>query len=133
MVEAEPPASFKVTQPDLLLEVLIVALDAPAQLGGLNQIAEWDALRQGREPGFARLILAGGPLDQQPLLPRVGRTLVARCNMDPHSGKTRAQPFVRAFPPRNRVPCFRPQPQGNVLDRDRIGGVAPALPGRSLA
>ena len=30
MVEAAPAAPFVVTEPDLLLELLIVALDAPA-------------------------------------------------------------------------------------------------------
>ena len=32
MMEAAPAAAFVVTEPDLLLEFLIVALDAPAQL-----------------------------------------------------------------------------------------------------
>ena len=45
MMEAAPPASFKMAQPDLLLELLIVALDAPAQLGGVDQIPKWDVLR----------------------------------------------------------------------------------------
>src|SRR6266511_2690709 len=89
MMKAEPPAAFKVAQPDLLLEFLIVALDAPAQLGGVDQIAEWDVLRQGREPKFGRLIVARGPLDQQPLLRRLGRTLVARCNVHTQPGKPR--------------------------------------------
>jgi hypothetical protein len=42
MAEATPPAPFKMPQPDLLLEFLIIALDAPAQLDGVDQIAERD-------------------------------------------------------------------------------------------
>ena len=37
MMEATPAAPFIVAEPDLLLEFLIVALDAPAQLGEIDQ------------------------------------------------------------------------------------------------
>ena len=37
MVEAAPTAAFVMAKPDLLLEILIVALNAPSDLGGLNQ------------------------------------------------------------------------------------------------
>ena len=37
-MEATPAAPFVVTEPDLLLEVLIVALDAPAQLGQIDEL-----------------------------------------------------------------------------------------------
>ena len=66
-MEAAPPTPFKMSEPELLLELLIVALDTPAQLGGVDQPAEGDVFRKGREPVFGRLILALGPLDQQPL------------------------------------------------------------------
>jgi len=42
MVKAEPSASFEMPEADLLLELLIVALDAPAQLGGVDKTAERD-------------------------------------------------------------------------------------------
>ena len=42
MVEAEPSAALIVTEPDLLFELLIVALDAPAQLGKIDEFAEAD-------------------------------------------------------------------------------------------
>jgi hypothetical protein len=45
-MEATPAASFIVPEPDLLLEFLIIALDAPAQLGGVDQIA--DAMLLGK-------------------------------------------------------------------------------------
>src|ERR1700726_2538497 len=127
MVEAAPAASLKMPEPDLLLEFLIIALDTPAQLGGIDQIAERDAFRKCREPVFGWFILALGPLDQQPLLGRLLGMLVAGCNAHMHTCKPRGQPFVGAFPPPDRAPCFRAQPKSDLLDRDRIGRIAAPL------
>ena len=66
-MEATPSAAFEMPEPDLLLEFLIVALDAPAQLGDVDQPMEGDIFWKGRQPVFGGLILALGPLDQQPL------------------------------------------------------------------
>ena len=49
-----------------LLEFLIIAFDAPTQLGDVDQTMEGDAFGKGREPIFGRLFLFLGPLDQQP-------------------------------------------------------------------
>ena len=43
-MEAAPAASFVVIEPDLLLELLIIALDPPAQLGKIHKPAEGDVL-----------------------------------------------------------------------------------------
>ena len=40
MMEAAPSAAFIVTKPDLLLELLVVALDTPAQFGKIDEPAE---------------------------------------------------------------------------------------------
>jgi hypothetical protein len=56
MMEAAPAPPFKMAQADLLLEFLIVALNTPTQFGGVDQIAEGDVSRQGREPIFGRLM-----------------------------------------------------------------------------
>lgn len=66
MMEAKPAAPFEVPEPNFLLEFLVVALDAPTQLGKADELSEADILRQGREPAFGRLGLALGPLDEQP-------------------------------------------------------------------
>ena len=42
MMEAAPPTPFKMSEPELLLELLIVPFDTPAQLGGVDQSAEGD-------------------------------------------------------------------------------------------
>ena len=55
MMEATPSAAFEVSETDLLLEFLIVAFDAPAQLGEVDEFAEVDVGRQRRQPIFGRL------------------------------------------------------------------------------
>jgi hypothetical protein len=42
MVEAAPSPPFEVPEPDFLFEFLIVALDAPAQLGNIDELPEGD-------------------------------------------------------------------------------------------
>src|SRR5215813_7675563 len=68
MMEATPASAFEVAQPEFLLELLVVALDAPAQLRNVDQTFEGDVGRQGREPVLGRLLLAFGPFDQEPFL-----------------------------------------------------------------
>src|SRR5665647_2287664 len=120
VMEAAPSAPFEMPESDLLLELLIVAFDTPTQLGGVDQSAEGDLFRKGREPVFGRLILALGPLDQQPLF-RSGLSEIVIAMRDPnaHASKTRGQPLGRAFPPFDRAPCALAQPESKLLDRDR--------------
>ena len=66
-MEAAPAASFVVTEPDLLLELLIVTLDAPTQLGEVDEPLEADGLRQRGEPVFGGLCFTLRPFDKQPL------------------------------------------------------------------
>src|SRR3954466_11115153 len=68
MVEAAPAAAPAVPEPDFLLEILGLPLEAPAQLSQVDQIGEAGLLGQGRQPVLRRLRLALGPLDQQPFL-----------------------------------------------------------------
>jgi hypothetical protein len=74
MMEAAPSAPFIMAEPNLLLEFLIIALDAPTQLCGVDQIAECDVARQGRKPVPGGLLLALGPLDQQSFLGQCARS-----------------------------------------------------------
>ena len=57
MVKATPPASFIMAEPEFLLEILIVALDAPAQLGLIDQNATGRGGRAG--PGQRRSVRTG--------------------------------------------------------------------------
>src|ERR1700757_942689 len=87
MMKATPASPFKVTETNLLLEFLIVTLDTPAQLRGVDKVAERNVLRKRGEPIFAGLILAFRPLDQQPFLRRflefVVRSLANRLIVNP--------------------------------------------------
>src|SRR3954463_7321358 len=68
MMKAAPAPSFIMIEPKFLLEILIIPLNPPAQLGPVNQIDQGGRRRQGREPVLGRLLVARRPLDQQPLL-----------------------------------------------------------------
>src|SRR6266478_2459736 len=134
MMEAAPSAPFEMPKPELLLEVLIVALDAPTQFGSIDQPAEGDVLWKGREPVFGRFILALGPLDQQPLFLWAFGKRVTMGNANTHARKPRGQPLGRAFPPLDRTPSFRAQAKRDLLDRDHLRlATAPALRCLSVA
>src|ERR1700758_974806 len=104
MMEAAPAASLVVPEPDFLLEFLIVPLNAPPQLGNIDQPLEADALRQRREPVFGRLRLPLGPLDQQPLRRQFLRDQLVMSNTNAHTREARGQPFGRALTPLDRFP-----------------------------
>src|SRR5262249_54891330 len=113
--------SFKMSQPDLLLEFLIVAFDPPSQLGNVDELAERDVLRKRRQPIFDRLLLAFGPFNQQPLLrPTVGEPVIPMRDTNAHTGKSRGQLLPRGFPPCDRAPGTLWQGQCKLLDRGRF-------------
>src|SRR6266508_1205747 len=72
MMEASPPAALEMVEPELVLEFLIVALDAPAEFREADEVGDGGRLGQGREPILRGRGGAPGPFDQHPLL-RSGR------------------------------------------------------------
>src|SRR5205809_2182541 len=121
MVEAAPSASFKMSQPDLLLEFLIVAFDPPSQLGNVDELTERDVFRKRRQPIFDRLLLAIGPFNQQPLLrPTVGEPVIPMRDTNARTGKSRGQLLPRGFPPCDRAPGTLWQSQRKFFDRVRF-------------
>src|SRR3954463_9381927 len=85
MVEAAPAAALEVPEPELLLELLVIAFDAPPELGEFDQARETNVLRQGREPVLGGLPLAFRPLDQEPFLrARFAQPVVAMSGSHPH-------------------------------------------------
>jgi hypothetical protein len=66
-MKTAPGTTFKVVEADLALEVLVVALDAPPQLGDPHQLLEGEMRRQRGEVE-TRLTIARLPLAEQPLL-----------------------------------------------------------------
>src|SRR5947208_16665513 len=120
VMEAAPSAAFEVPEPDLLLELLIIALDAPAQLSQIDEGGKIDVFRQGRQPVFDRLLLAFRPLDQQPLRRmRRGELLVAMRRANPQARKPRGQRRRGTLAPGDRSPCPLRQAQRQRLDGER--------------
>src|SRR5215210_1754767 len=105
MMKAPPAASFIVPETNLLLEFLIIPLDAPAQFRQINKLWQGDLFRQGREPVLGRVLLAHGPLDQAPLLRPHSRTpVVAVSRPHSHSRKARRQRSLGALAPGDHMP-----------------------------
>src|SRR3990170_2529776 len=109
-MEAAPSAALVVSKPDFLFEVLVVALDPPAQFGKIDQTFEGDVVNEIREPIFGRLVFLWRPLDQQPFLgAALGHAIIATGGSDSHAGKARAQPISRAFAPTDCAPSMTGQ------------------------
>ena len=105
VMEASPAAPLEMPEPDLLLELLIVALDAPTQLGHVHQRAERNVVRKRGEPIFGLRFLALWPLDQQPLFrPGVGDIVIAMRDTNTHARKARGQSLGRTFSPFDPAP-----------------------------
>ncbi|KVU18824.1 hypothetical protein WK62_23580 [Burkholderia ubonensis] len=68
MMKPSPTAPFVVAQTEILFQILIVALDAPALVGDANQRVERRVWRQSRKPIIERLRITFGAFDQQPFL-----------------------------------------------------------------
>src|SRR4051812_45464583 len=139
MVEAAPAAALEVPEPEFLLELLVVAFDAPPELGKFDQALEADVLRQRREPVFGGLLLSFRPLDQEPFLwARFAQPVVAMSGSHPHACKARGEPTGCALAPGDLSPHLLRKSQRQRLHRDRLvlaipahqrGWSSPARPG----
>jgi len=100
VMKAAPTATLKVAEAEFLFELLVIALDAPAQFGDAHQFLERGGGGQGTQEVFCRFRFATRPLDQQPLF-GVGRDaqVVALCTAHPQRGKARGQGFIGAVAP----------------------------------
>src|SRR5215204_2616940 len=126
-METAPAAPLIVPQSEFLLELLVVALDAPPELGEFDQAREADLLWQGREPVFGRLLLAFRPLDQEPFLrAQLAQPVVAMSGSHPHSGKARGEPIGCTLAPGDLGPRLRPKSKRQRLDRGRLVLAIPA-------
>src|ERR1700722_2637809 len=123
VMEAAPSAAFVVPEADLLLDLQVVALDAPAQLGDIDEATETGARRKRRQPVPGRLGFAVRPFDQQPLLCQGFRQHITMRSAYAHARKPRRQPVGRAFSPPDRAPGMVGQTKRQRLRRDQIGFV----------
>src|SRR3954471_15844297 len=115
------------TEADLLLHLLVVAFDAPAQHGMADQADAAVMGGQGGEPELGRLGFADRPLDQEPLLgPWRGRVVVPVSGPYAQRGEAGGERRVRALAPGQWAPGVLGQPGSEVLGRDRLVlGAAP--------
>src|ERR1700739_2724796 len=119
MMEAAPATAFKMAKADLLLELLIIALDTPTQLGKIDKTGKADVGRQARQPGLFPLLLVFGPFDQQPFLrPRLGAVEVAPRNANAHACKARFEGLVGSLAPSDGPPGLGWKAYGKILDFD---------------
>lgn len=81
VMEATPRAAFEVVQTDFSLHLLVVALDAPAQLGEAHQLLEGCVRRQRGEMELGKHLLVPGLFAQQPLLVAWGQAHGVLCAM----------------------------------------------------
>src|SRR5882672_5507061 len=88
MMETRPAAALIMSKADFLLEIAVIVLDTPAQLGEIDEAAERHVRVDGCEPVFGGLGLALGPFDEQRLF---GETCFApdRRSAHAHTGKAR--------------------------------------------
>src|SRR5436189_829581 len=108
VMEAAPPASLEMIEAQLILEFLIVALDAPAQFGEADEPGEGGRRRQRREPVFRGLGGPPRPLDQQPFF-RPGRWpgFITMGGSDAQPRKAGVHGAARPFAPGHRTPRRR--------------------------
>src|SRR6202022_1618465 len=68
MMKAAPAAALEMPQAEFLLELLVIALDAPAQFGESHELLDRRGSRQRTQEVPGRLDFSLGQLDEQPLL-----------------------------------------------------------------
>src|SRR4051794_11095006 len=98
MMEAAPAASLVVPEAQLLFQLLVIALDPPAQFGQIDQAIEGHVRWDGGKSILGGLGVALGPFDQQPfLIPRLGNRRDAPPAPEPGQSVISALPrFPRA-------------------------------------
>ena len=108
MMKAAPTPSLVVAQTELLFEILIIPFNAPAHLGGLDQIDKGCVSGQRRQPILGRFGLINRPFDQQPLFGTWSAQplLVAMGRAHSDRGKARGQVLVGSLAPTYRAPLL---------------------------
>ena len=118
------PRPFVVTEPDLVFELLIVALDAPAQLGDVDEIVESEIVSwQRREPVLGRRDLALSAIRSAAILPVEvsAPIIVAMRGPHAHRGKPGAHRALRPRPPRH-APATASAPGASAARASATGG-----------
>src|SRR5580693_687385 len=100
MVESAPVTAFKVSQSQLLFQLLVITLDDPAVFGCFDQSSESGVQRQRRYPVFTGFRLPSRPFDQQPFFGvRLCLPIIPMSRTYANGGKAGLQLPVCAFTP----------------------------------
>src|SRR5437667_12897077 len=99
VMEAAPAASFKVIEAELVLELLVITLDAPAQVRQTDEVGERHRGRQGGEVVLGRGWFVWRPLAQEPFDRTQFGPGPGRGGPDPEGHEARAHTAPRAFAP----------------------------------
>src|SRR5438046_10601807 len=67
VVKPAPATPFEMVEAHLVLELLVIPFDAPAQQRELHQIAAYGRRRQRRQPMLRGRVLGTRPFDSKPL------------------------------------------------------------------
>ena len=108
------------SEPEFLLEFLVVPLDTPAQFGDVDQLVESDVLRKIGQPILGRGLGVARPFDQQPVF-----GLASQANA--HARKARRQPLGRAFSPPDGLPGTLGERECQLFDGHQVGVFFPRL------
>ncbi len=89
VVKAAPVSALEVVEREFLFEFLVIALDAPATLDGVDQLRARDVRWQRAEKVFGGLGLTFWSFDEQPLWLAWGiAEIVAMSRCDTHGCET---------------------------------------------
>ena len=119
-MKAPPAAPLEVVETEFLLELLVIALDPPAQLGQPDEPVDWRVGREAGKPVLGGLGLLLRPLDQQPELgPGLGPLVIPVPWPNPDGGEAGSQLALGSLPPSHLLPSRRRQRQGQGLGANR--------------
>jgi len=115
MMEAAPAASFKMAEPDLLLEILVITLDAPAQFGEIDQARKADVLGASRASTWSLLLPLGHSITSHSSgQGSLRRSRAWRCECA--AVQSAIERHIRALSPGDRAPSLGGKAKGEVLD-----------------
>ena len=102
MVEAPPSSPFEMSQPNFLLEFLIVALDPPSQLGDIDELTELDIFRQASRTNILSALYRHRAIRSAAIPPAgcLDDPVISMRNTNAHTGKARGQLLCRSLPAR---------------------------------
>ena len=121
VVEAPPTSSFVMPESNFLLEILIISLNAPAQLCSIDQPSKADCFGQSGQPVFGRLVLTFWPFDQEPFFRSAfSEVIISMRDANSRAGKAPRQPIGRTLSLLDRAPGLLRKTKSKLLDQNGL-------------